>query len=259
MSSHSGSTHRLNRGASPLIARDPRFLIVGFALIIVSAFVVPSTWGLLVVCLYVVALHRLAGLPSRSLAGAARIVGPFILIIVVVNAVLVEGEPFTPSIRFISRRGVASGLHGGVRVLVLYSAAAVFLGLTSAEDFAKGVSSLVRPLSPALARRSAMYGFLSFGFLPLFVDELRRIVVAQRFRGAEIDRGFLNRLIGVRLLVVPLVVSAIHRSDQLAASVELRDVRTKIARILVVERASRTDYLFLIVTLAVLVGAFVAF
>lgn len=237
------------------IARDPRFLIAGFAAIVVSAFVVPGTWGLAVVSCYLLLLHRFSGLPPRSLAAAARVLLPFVLIVIAVNAVLVEGAPVAPPIRFVSREGVASGLHASVRVVVLYLAALVFLGVASAEDVARGVSSLVRPFSPVLARRVAMYGFISFGFLPLFADELQRIVVAQRFRGAGVDRGLAGRIGSARLLVVPLVISAIRRSEHLAMSVELRRIRTRITGILVLERAMRKDYLFLVITLTVLIAA----
>jgi energy-coupling factor transport system permease protein len=100
-----------------------------------------------------------------------------------------------------------------------------------------------------------MYGFISFGFLPLFADEIERIVVAQKFRGAGFDRGLVRRIAAARLLVVPLVVSAIRRSEQLALSVELRRVRSRIGGILVLENPTAKDCLFLVVTLAVLVAA----
>lgn len=259
MYSHTDPTRLSQRRRGPFIAGDPRAAIAGFVMIGVSAFVVPSTLGLSLVLLYVLALHRLAGLPRRSLAGAARIVGPFILLVVAVNAVLVGGEPLVSALPFVSRQGVLSGLHGGVRVSVLYMATSVFLGVVSAEDVAKGVSHLVRPASPALARRAAMYGFLSFGFLPLFVDEVRRIATAQKFRGADLERGFAGKLSGARLLVVPLVVSAVRRSEQLAAAVELRRIRERIAGILVLEGASGKDYLFIAVTLCVVAAAWIAF
>jgi energy-coupling factor transport system permease protein len=255
MFSPHSSTHGARHGTGTFIARDPRFLIAAFASIVVSAFVVRGTWGLFAVFLYLLLLHRLSGLPVGSMVTAARIVGPFFLIVVAVNAVLVRGEPFTSSLPFVSREGVASGLRGGVRVCVLYLAVLVFFGTASAEDIAKGVSSLVRPVSSVLARRVAVYGLISFGFLPLFIDELRRISVAQKFRGAGVDGGLVKKLGAARLLVVPLVVSAIHRSEQLAMSVELRRIRTRVEGILALEKVSARDYLFLVVTLTVLIAA----
>jgi energy-coupling factor transporter transmembrane protein EcfT len=256
---HIGPTNGEKKHRGAFSSLDPRFLIAGFALIVISAFVVPGTWGLLVVLVYVLALHRLAGLPPRSLVKAVRVVGPFIILIVAVNAILVEGEPIAHSVRFITREGVTSGIRAGVRVLVLYSSMAVFLALVRGEDVARGVCALVTPVSPALARRIALYAFLTVGFLPLFADEIGRIEVAQRFRGGGLGGGFSSKLNGARLLVVPLVLSAIRRSDQLAMTVELRRIRSRIERILVLEETSAKDYVFVVVTLGVLAGAYAAF
>jgi len=176
-----------------------------------------------------------------------------------VNAVLVAGEPLVGSFRFITREGVTSGIHAGVRVLVLYLSTAVFLAVVSAEDIARGLSALVEPVSPQLARRIAMYGFISFGFLPLFVDELDRIKAAQRFRGGGLGGGFVKKLEGARLLVVPLFISAIHRAEQLAMTVELRRIRSRIAGILVLDDPSASDYLFVAITVMVVVAALAAF
>ena len=64
--------------------------------------------------------------------------------------------------------------------------------------------------------------FLSFGFLPLFADELERVRLAQRFRGGGLEGGFGRKLRGVRLLLVPLFVSAFRRADELAFAMESR-------------------------------------
>jgi energy-coupling factor transporter transmembrane protein EcfT len=244
---------------SAFLAGDPRFLMAGFALIALAAFVITDTRGLLVVLVYVLALHRLAGIPSRSLVKAARSVALFVVLVVAINAVLVEGRPLNPSIPFVSREGIASGIHASVRVLVLYFGMVVFLAVASAEDMAKGISALVAPISKDLARRAAMYGFLSFGFLPLFADETRRITVAQKFRGGGLEGGLFKKLKGVRLLIVPLVLSAIHRSAELAMIVELRRIRSTIDGILVLEKTSQKDYVYLVTTVVVLTAAWITF
>jgi energy-coupling factor transporter transmembrane protein EcfT len=243
-------------GAKPVfLARDPRFLIAGFALVALSAFVVQDTQGLLVVLLYVLVLHRLAGLSLRYAGRTSANVASFIVLVVAINAVLVKGEPFSASIPFVSREGLGSGVRAAVRILVLYAGLRVFLAVAPAEEIARGISSFLAPFSKKLARRAAMYGFLTAGFIPLFIDETRRITVAQKFRGGGLDGGFLGKLRGVRLLLVPLVLSAIHRSAELAAVVELRRIRSTIGGILVLEKVTRRDYLFLAATVTVVATA----
>jgi energy-coupling factor transport system permease protein len=241
------------------LARDPRFLMAGFALIAVSSFVIPHTRGLVVVLLYTLVLHRAANLPLASLLKTGRNLALFIGLIVVINGLLVEGRPLAPSFPFISREGLSSGIHASVRLLVLVIGAAVFFAATPAEEIAKGISALFAPVSKDFARRVAMYAFLSAGFLPLFADEIRRITVAQGFRGGGFGGGPFRKLRGVRLLIVPLILSAIHRSGELAIAVEVRRIRAAIGGILVLEKISRKDYLFLVATTVVVAAAGLVF
>jgi energy-coupling factor transporter transmembrane protein EcfT len=237
------------------IARDPRVLLAAFAALFVSGFVIPTAAGLAVVTLYVILLHRLAGLRARSLLVHARTLAAFFVIVVGINGVLVEGEPIAPSVEWFSREGLMSGIHAGFRVIVLYLGAAVFLAVTPAEEIAKGVAAALAPVSRDLSREAALYAFLSAGFLPLFGDEIRRVSVAQEFRGGGFNGGIAKKVRGIRLLVVPLILSAIHRSSHLALAVELREIRRNLSGVLVLEGIRRRDYPFLVVTAAVIAVA----
>ena len=119
-------------------------------------------------------------------------------------------------------------------------------------EFARGIHTVIRPVSANLANQVAFYGFLILSFLPLFADEFERIRVAQSFRGAEFKGVFLRRVFAVRLLVVPLVLSAIHRSEQVAAVVQLRGVRDRIGIGIGSNRPAVLDFVFLFVTGAVI-------
>lgn len=256
MSSNRG-VNIARRRPSARAAVDPRFLIAGFAMTVAAAFVIPGTPGLAAVFLYLLILHGLSGFAPSAIARAGKVVGPFVVLVIAINAVLVEGEPWIPGLGFVSREGVASGVEGAARVLVLYLAGAIFLEAAGPEDLARGISGLIRPVSRGWAESAGMHVFLSFGFLPVFAEEIRRIAVAQRFRGGGLEGGVAGKLRGARLLMVPLIISAVHRSDQLAATVELRRVRERMGSILVLEKASRKDYVFLAVTAAVMAGAWI--
>ena len=236
-------------------ARDPRFLIVIFLTTTIAAFFVRSVWGLALLTVYLLALYGIAGGRLAMLKRTARNLILFVLIIVAVNAVLVGGKPLPRPFSFASGYGIGRGLFYSLRVVTIYTALLVLFVSTSPESLAQGVSVLFKPLSRSFSQRIALYGFLSLGFLPLFVDELDRIRVAQRFRGGGIEGGLRQRLAGARALIVPLFVSAIHRSGQLAMAVELRGVSSTIERILVLERPSRADYVFAFTTLTALVVA----
>jgi energy-coupling factor transporter transmembrane protein EcfT len=233
--------------------------MVVFAAIIVSTFVVGSVFGLLVIAVYVLFLYGLAGLPGGDLVHHAKTLGVFLVIVLVVNGLLVRGEPLLQTVPWVSREGVASGMHAGARVVVLYLGTVVFLAVAPAEAVARGVAAFLAPFSGDLARRAAMYSFLSIGFLPLFGDEIRRVSIAQEFRGGGFEGGLARKLRGARLLVVPLILSAVHRSAQLALAVEVRRIERNFAGVLVLEKMGPGDYLFLVASVAVLTAAWLLF
>ena len=240
--------------APAFVSEDPRCLILVFLVILVFTFVIGRTAGLLLLLSYVVVLFRLARVPGRRLVRGLRNLALFLFIIVAVNAVLIKGEPLV-GVAFLSKEGVYKGFYYGLRVVVLYFTLVLFLSVTSQEALARGVSSLLRPFSKRFSRRVALHGFLMIGFLPLFGDEVRRIRMAQGFRGGGIEGGLLRRVVGARTLIVPLFVSAIHRSGQLAMAVELRGIESSIERMLVMGGPALRDFVFAGATLIVLFAA----
>jgi energy-coupling factor transport system permease protein len=242
------------REAPVFVSEDPRCLIIVFLLILVFTFVIGRTAGLLLLLSYVVVLARLARVPGRRLARGLRNLVLFLLIIVAVNALLVKGEPLL-GVAFLSKEGVYKGFYYGLRVVVLYFTLVLFLSVASQEAMASGLSSLLRPLSKRFSRRVALHAFLAIGFLPLFGDEVKRIRMAQGFRGGGIEGGLLRRVLGARTLIVPMFVSAIHRSGQLAMAVELRGIESSIERLLVMGGPALRDFVFAGATLIVLFAA----
>ncbi|MEJ2722162.1 MAG: energy-coupling factor transporter transmembrane component T, partial [bacterium] len=173
--------------ASSFLAADPRALMLAFGLIVLSALVIGGAAELVPLLLYVFFLYRCAGVPARRVVKHIKTVTPFIVLILVVNALLVRGDPLFARVPLLSRDGAVQGVHYGVRFLVLYLSVALFLIMASPEAIAGGVAAMFRPVSGTFARRAALHSFLAIGYLPLFAGEIERIRVAQRFRGGGLD------------------------------------------------------------------------
>jgi energy-coupling factor transporter transmembrane protein EcfT len=237
---------------------DARVSMAAFAaVVVVSTFAVSSIAAMAVVLAYVVLLFLVAvGGLGRLLARLAGIAWVAVLI-VVLNAALVRGSPLVA----VGGRTILSleGLHAGflfcLRLLVLYLAMVVFLAVTPPAECARGLHTITRPFSARFASDIAFHAFVVLSFLPVFADEYERIRTAQSFRGATLRGGLLRRAADVRLLVVPLVVSAIVRSAQLAAVVELRGLKPRMGEALPARALSRIDYAVAAVTIAVLAAA----
>lgn len=184
------------------------------------------------------------GVGARSAGRHLVRLAPAVALIVALNGLLVPGETILSlgGKTLLTREGAASGLFFSLRLLVLYAAMVLFLAATPPAEFARGVYATLKPISGRAANRTAFYGFLVLSFIPLFSDELDRIRQAQSFRGADLKSGGIRERVGAaRALVVPLLLSAVHRSGQLAAVIELRGLRDRVGSALPPGRPGAAD------------------
>jgi energy-coupling factor transporter transmembrane protein EcfT len=205
-----------------------------------------------VLCAYAMAVSAAAGVrsPGRHVLRLA----PIVVAIVVLNGVFLPGDPIVAvgGKTLLSRPGTVSGAFFSLRLLVLYFAMAGFVAATPPLEFASALYSAIRPVSTRLANRVAFNGFLVLSFVPFFSEQFERIRLAQSFRGADFTGGLFKRARAVRALVVPLVLSAVHRSGQLAAVIELRGLRDRVPTALPATKPGMADAVFVTATAVVL-------
>jgi energy-coupling factor transport system permease protein len=235
--------------------------MLAYALIIVAAFALRDFWGVFCLLLYVLALYLLSGFSLQMIWKRTRRIALFALLAVLLNAVLVRGETLLSigGYSVLSKEGLWRGSYFFVQIHVLFLATGLFVSLTSPEEFARGISAAVTPIAPRFAKRMALYAFLSLGFVPFFFEEFNRIATLQKFRGGGLTGGLMQKLRGVRLLLVPLLLSAIRRSEQLAMVIELRDLKNKAGELVRLTRPRIHDYGFILLTLVVIGAAYLSF
>lgn len=105
----------------------------------------------------------------------------------------------------------------------------------------------------------AMMMAIALRFIPILTEELEKIMKAQAARGADFNRGTLKeKMQGLIPIMVPLFVSAIRRSNDLAMAMEARcyhggDGRTKM-KPLVYQKRDYIAYVILGIYLIVMIG-----
>lgn len=244
------------RRATPYF--DARVLFVTTAAIVVAS--VAAAEGILAMTILFVFACLDHAVASGRVAQTARLVlrvVPLAALIVALNALLVPGRPWLSigGLRLASHEGMADGVFFALRLGAMLTAVAAFVAGSSPERLARAAYDVVRRVSGRAAEHVALFVFLSMGFVPLFADEFRRIRVAQTFRGGGFSGGIGRRAAAARSWLVPLIVSAVHRSDQLALAVELRDVRRRLPRTIEPQRAGARDVLLLGATVIVVVAS----
>lgn len=103
------------------------------------------------------------------------------------------------------------------RYIVLMSSFSIFFLTTSPDDLSLALEQSHIPYEFCFAFTTAVR------FVPVLANEAQTIIDAQRSRGLELDKGnFMKKIRNYVPILIPLIVSAIRRSLELAEAMESR-------------------------------------
>ena len=145
-----------------------------------------------------------------------------------------------------------------LRLTILISLAMILTSSTRPMDMTYAFEWYMYPLKIIRfpVHEIAMTLSIALRFIPTLLDETNRIMRAQESRGADFKHGSLFKRFGAIIsLIIPLFISAIDRSEQLANAMEARgyDPRAKRTRYKKL-RANWRDIVALILSLAIFGG-----
>lgn len=120
-----------------------------------------------------------------------------------------------------------------LRLMLLISLAMVLTSSTRPMDLTYAFEWYMYPLKVIRfpVHEIAMTLSIALRFIPTLLDETNRIMKAQESRGADFKHGSIFKRFGAIIsLIIPLFVSAIERSEQLANAMEARGYDPKAKR-----------------------------
>ena len=124
------------------------------------------------------------------------------------------------------------------------------MDMTYAFEWYMNPLKLIKPLR-FLAHEIAMTLSIALRFIPTLLDETERIMKAQASRGVDFNHGGLfKRFVAVIALIIPLFVSALERSEELANAMIVRgyDPRAKRTRYRLLRFTWRDAIAFILIT-----------
>jgi energy-coupling factor transport system permease protein len=138
-----------------------------------------------------------------------------------------------------------------LRFIVLIESFSVFFLTTSPDHLGLALEQTRVPYEFSFAFTTAVR------FVPVLAEEAQTIMDAQKARGLELEKGnFLKRIRNYVPILIPLIVSAIRRSLELAEAMESRAWgATKKRTNLYVLKLHRGDFALLAMTIGLLVLA----
>lgn len=164
----------------------------------------------------VTAVVLIWGAVAGSLGNLRRI-GVILLSIFIMSIVMwsLFTRTGNPLFLFVRTDGVMKGLGAGIRVISMVTSGLIFLSTTRVEEISLGLVKIGLPYQVGFAFSSAIR------LVPTFIGAGATISQAQRSRGLDLDKGGLGQRIRSYIpLLVPIFLSAIRSTDQLAQALE---------------------------------------
>lgn len=229
---------------SPIHNLDPRIKFVYVCAIFVIAIIFGELLPLMTLFVIQIPFVLLAGIKRewlRSMRGAAFLA----TIIFLTNFIFA----------YFGGREISQSLEGAaamtMRFIVLIESFSVFFLTTSPDHLGLALEQTHIPYEFCFAFTTAVR------FVPVLAEEAQTIMDAQKARGLELERGnFLKRIRNYIPILIPLIISAIRRSLELAEAMESRAWgATKKRTNLYVLRMHRNDFILMFLTAGILVVA----
>lgn len=218
---------------SGLWGLDPRAKLL-FAFTFTVCTLAARGWGLVIPLSLGGLAWSLGAASGISWRHAFRSLRPLAAVLAATAGLYLFFTPGTPLGQWggiqVTREGLVLGGTTILRLGVLLVTLALLVLTSSPSDLADGLAWLLRPLRrvklPVTEMTLALT--LAMRFFPQIGEEAAAIYRAQRARGLDLSRGSLReRIQKLSALVVPLLVSAFRRADELAEAMEARGWRAE--------------------------------
>ncbi|PKN04866.1 MAG: hypothetical protein CVU74_04705 [Deltaproteobacteria bacterium HGW-Deltaproteobacteria-9] len=206
---------------------DARIKILAMAMLSILIFQARG-WEICLLSAFLCAVGFISRLKVAEVREALRPLALFAFLLFVLHLFFTDGTPLW-QIPYLPVRITAEGFFRGSLIfwqfLALALSGTILTMVTSPSDLIAGLEHLLRPLRHIRVPVSdiAVMVSMAMRFVPTLLEEYNRIKTAQMARGAEVETGRLDRKIrSLTALLMPLMVSALRRADDLAEAMETR-------------------------------------
>ena len=203
---------KFRRVYSPIHNLDPRMKFIYVCAVFVAAILFGEILPLIGLFLMPIPFVFLAGVQKewlRSLRGATFLAA-FIFLVNIASNFFTSGYVLTAV-------AVENSAAMTLRFVVLVESFSVFFLTTSPDHLGLALEQTRVPYEFAFAFTTAVR------FVPVLAEEAQTIMDAQKARGLELEKGsVLKRVRNYVPVLIPLIVSAIRRSLELAEAMESR-------------------------------------
>ena len=206
---------------------DPRVKIV-FAFVFVLTLFFDKNPMLFIMALAILALYiGLSKVPLRFILRGTKMLAFIIVLTGMMNLITVKGAKVIFEWQFvrITEAGVSAAVYTTLRLILMIIGSSMMTYTTTPKDLTEGLEKMLGWMKKLgiPVHEFAMIMSIALRFVPVIVEELDKIMKAQMARGIDFNEG--NLLVRLRKLIpilIPLIVSAMKRSHELALAMDAR-------------------------------------
>ena len=200
----SATTGYFRAGSSWLHRRHPITKLLGVAVVLLAAFLLPPWFMFVLLALLIVAAWSTA--LSGPLASSLRIPALLLTSILVINALFFPGATdrlVTLGPLAVSREGLTFGLISAGRILVAFLAMILFLFTTLADDLLEAL------ISRGANHRIAFVVLSAVQMVPRMQSRAASILDAQQARALAVEGSFVSRVRALVPLIGPVLLGSL--------------------------------------------------
>lgn len=205
---------------------DPRIKILLLIAYIVAVFLAGNFLSLAAVLVFLIIAVMFSSVPIGSVLRSIKAIFFLILFTAVVNVLFhVRSETDTVYFWVITKEGLLSAAFLASRLILLVTGSSLLTLTTTPVSLTDGLESLLKPLALIKfpVHELALIMSIALRMIPTLANETDRIICAQKARGADFESGnIISRLKALVPVLIPLIISALRRADELGDAMDAR-------------------------------------
>ncbi len=208
-------------GKSVIHKLDARVKIILTLVFLVFSFISKNFYSLAVIMVVGICAYLLSGISPKVILKSLKPLLPIVLLTTILQLYYVKDGNILVQWKFIeiTDKGVFTAVFIAVRIVMLLVISSLLTYTTPPTDLTDAIEKLLSPLKifKMDVHTFAMMMTIALRFIPTLIDEIDRIMSAQKARGADFESGnIINRVKALFPIFVPLFISAIKRAIELA-------------------------------------------
>lgn len=210
---------------------DPRTKLLLTVAFIIVIFLCKNFYSMGLMALLTVASMLVSKVPVKMFLKSMKPIIPLVLLTAILNIFYTTGGEVLVSFWkiTITDKAVFTAIFIAIRIFCLIIISSLLTYTTTPTMLTDGIEKLLRPLDYILkpfnfrVHTLAMMMTLALRFIPTLIEEIDKIMNAQKARGADLESGgIMQRAKALIPIIIPLFVSSFRRAYELAFAMDCR-------------------------------------